>query len=269
MKPIVFLGGGRITAAMLAGLQLARYNQPLLVHDRHAGKLRQLRKLYGVATESSLSCAVEQAGMLLIAVRPASVSCLLSQVPLFQRPVLAVSLAAGIPLAQLKRSVGAPVRWVRAMPSPVCRTGNGLTALAFDRDFPVRERRPVNQLFSAVGSVLLIPETQFDAFTVTYSSSLGYHAVAALAASAQKLGLDRKFAFAAAAHAIADGVVAWRGGGTSLRSLLHQAATPNGTAAAVMAAMDANGYSDLITRGLRAGLARARANATRQPSQGR
>lgn len=266
MKPIVFLGGGRITAAMLAGLQLARYNTPLLVHDRHASKLRQLRKLYGVATESSLSRAVEQAGMLLIAVRPASVSGLLSQMPLFPRPVLAVSLAAGIPLAQLKRSLGPPVRWARAMPSPVCRTGNGLTALAFDRGFPVRDRRLVNQLFSALGTVLPLPETQFDAFTVTYSSSLGYHAVAALSAGAQKLGLDRKSAFAAAAHAIADGVLAWRGSETSLHSLLHEAATPGGTAAAVMAAMDAEGYSDVIARGLRAGLARARANATKPRS---
>ncbi len=262
MKPIVFLGGGRITAAMLAGLQLARYNTPLLVHDRHASKLRQLRKLYGVATESSLNRAVEQAGILLIAVRPASVAELLTEIPLFQQPVLAVSLAAGIPLAQLKRSLGPPVRWARAMPSPVCRSGNGLTALAFDRGFPVRERRRVHQLFSAFGTVLPIPETQFDPFTVTYSSSLGYHAVAALAAGAQKLGLNRKSALAAAAHAIADGVIAWREAETSLQSLLHEAATPGGTAAAVMAAMDADGYSDLITRSLRAGLARARANAT-------
>ena len=40
---IVFLGGGRITGALLAGLRLAGYGRPIVVHDRHARKLRQLR----------------------------------------------------------------------------------------------------------------------------------------------------------------------------------------------------------------------------------
>ena len=66
-------------------------------------------------------------------------------------------------------------------------------------------------LFEKVGTVLEIPESKFDAFTVTYSSSHGYHALAALAAaSLRKLGLSRKTALTAAAHALADGILSWR-----------------------------------------------------------
>ena len=60
MKAIVFLGGGRITNALVAGLRLAKYDKPILVHDRNPGKLRQLKKQYGVAVEPNLQRAVER-----------------------------------------------------------------------------------------------------------------------------------------------------------------------------------------------------------------
>ena len=70
MKATVFLGGGRITGALLAGLRLAGYDQPIVVHDRHARKLQQLKRQYGVAVEPDLHRAVESAHLLIIAVRP-------------------------------------------------------------------------------------------------------------------------------------------------------------------------------------------------------
>jgi pyrroline-5-carboxylate reductase len=118
-------------------------------------------------------------------------------------------------------------------------------------------------LFEKVGTVLEIPESQFDAFTVTYSSSHGYHALATLAVSAQKLGLDRKTALAAAAHALADGILSWREGKIPLDQLLHEASTPGGIASEVMNTMDSSGYARIIQQGLRAGMARARKNADR------
>jgi pyrroline-5-carboxylate reductase len=268
VKAIVLLGGGRITNALVAGLRLAKYDKPLLVHDRNPGKLRQLKKQSAVAVEPSLQRAVEQARLLIIAVRPDSVSDLLLAIDELKkekprRPLMLVSLAAGIPLSKLRARLPSPARWARAMPSPVCRSGRGLTALTFDSAFSRTARRDVKDFFEKVGSVLEIPESQFDVFTATFSSSHGYHALAALAASAQRLGLNREIAMTAAAHALADGILSWRESKTSLTELLHEAATPGGTAAAAMKAMDSSGYERSIRQGLRAGMARARENAKR------
>ena len=109
-----------------------------------------------------------------------------------------------------------------------------------------------------VGAVIEIPEAQFDTFTVTYSSTHGYHALAALAGSAIKLGLDRKSAFLAAAHALADGINYWRAGNIPLDRLLDEAATPGGVAATTMSAMDKAGHRRAVEKGLRAGLQRTR-----------
>jgi pyrroline-5-carboxylate reductase len=118
-------------------------------------------------------------------------------------------------------------------------------------------------LFAHVGHVLEIPESQFDAFTVTFSSSHGYHALAALIGAAESSGLDRKIARVAAAHALADGIAAWRSGNLPLGELLQEAATPGGTAAAVMASLDDAGYRSILAQGLRAGIRQARKNARR------
>lgn len=260
MKATVFLGGGRITSALVAGLRLAKYHSPIVVHDRNPGKLRQLKKQYDVAVEPDLHQAVEQAELLIIAVRPDSVRELLGQIAL-NGPLTVVSLAAGVPISRLRASLGPPVRWARAMPSPVCRVGRGLTALTFDRRFSSAAQLRVKALFEQVGSVLEIPERQFEAFTVTFSPSHGYHALAALATAGERLGLSRKNALTAAAHALADGILSWREGKEPLNELVQEAATPGGIAAAAMQAMDKSGYKRAIEKGLRAGIARARNNA--------
>jgi len=261
MKAIVFVGGGRITSALLAGLRLANFRGPLLVYDHHPEKLRRLGKLYRIKAEQSLPRALLQARILIIAVRPASVSHLLREIRVINRPLVAISLAAGIPLANLQKRLPAPVRWARAMPSPACRAGRGLTALAFAHDFPAAAKREIRNLFGLVGPVLEISERKLDAFTVTYSCSHGYHALSTLSAAAEELGLDRKTAVIAAAHALADGIMAWRDSKVSLQALVREAATPGGIAAGVMGAMDRAGYKKVVMRGLEAGLSRTRENS--------
>jgi len=133
--------------------------------------------------------------------------------------------------------------------------------MTFESAIAPGARREVKQLFERVGQVIEIPERKFDAFTVTYSSSHGYHALAALAGAARKVGLDRKTAMTAAAHALADGILVWRESKMALDELLREAATPGGTAATVMAAMSSAGYERAVEKGLKAGMARARKNA--------
>ena len=274
----VFLGGGRITSALLAGLRLAGYKQPLIVHDRNAHKLRALKSEFKVGTEHDLIAAVTQAELLIIAVRPQDMADVLTKIRTAisgsrvartsgisarKRPVIACSVAAGIPLKNLRAALPGPFRWARAMPSPASRFGRGLAAITFDKSCPKSARKVVSTFFANVGPVLEIAEREYDAFTVTYSTTHGYHALAALAGAAETLGLDRRTALAAAAHALADGVLAWREGNLSLPALLEEGATPGGIAAEVMRTMDVQGYPRSVKRGLQAGIARMRGNAKR------
>jgi pyrroline-5-carboxylate reductase len=263
MKVTVFLGGGRITAALCAGLRLAGDHREIVVYDRHPEKLQALRRESRVKIARDLQSAVAKAALIIVAVRPGSVKEMLREVVDCgaATPTLCVSLAAGIPFRNLQKWLGPPVRWVRAMPSPVCRIGRGLTPLSFDRGVSKSDRASIRQLFALVGPVIDLPESQMDAITATHSPTHGYHALANLAEAAHRAGLNRKAALIAAAHALSDGITYWRESGLELDELLHEAATPGGIAAATMAAMDQAGYARVVRKGLSAGIAQARRNA--------
>jgi pyrroline-5-carboxylate reductase len=249
---------------MLAGLRMGKTKHQLVVHDRNPGKLRGLKKTYAVVIEADLERAVEQAELLVVTVRPSSVGELLGAMAKLRLPgrrLPAASLAAGVPLRLLIKSGGPNLQWARAMPSPVCRSGRGLTAITYSQSLARADRKLIHDFFATFGQVVEIPESKLDLFTVTFSPSHGYHAVSALAQAAQAAGLDRKTALLTSTHALADGIIAWRKAKHSLESLLEEAATPGGTAAATMAAMDAAGYQRAVRLGLAAGLRRARANA--------
>lgn len=263
MKAIVFLGGGRITSALVAGLRLAGYAGEIVVYDRHPEKLWALRRSARVGIAQDLKQPVERAEMLIVAVRPASVAGMLGEVAScgVAAPKLCVSLAAGVPLRNLRAWLGSGVRWARAMPSPVCRIGRGFTPVCFDTSVRKSERVRVHKLFAHVGDVVDLPESQMDAITTAASPTHGYHALATLAKAARDAGLEGKAALAAAAHALCDGIGYWRESGESLDDLLQEAATPGGIAAATMAAMNESGYARVVRNGIRAGVKQARRNA--------
>jgi pyrroline-5-carboxylate reductase len=265
MKATVFLGGGHITSALAAGLRLAGYAGEIVVYDRHPEKLRALRRESRVEMARDLKSAVEWAGMLVVAVRPGSVREMIEEVVACRvtPPALCVSLAAGVPLRNLRAWLGPPVHWARAMPSPVCRIARGMTPVSFDRSVTKSERARVRRFFAHVGPVLDLPERQLDAITAAHSPTHGYYALAALAQAGQAAGLDRATALTAAAHALSDGILYWRESGKALTDLLHEAATQGGIAAATMSAMDASGYARVVEKGIRAGVNQARRNARR------
>jgi pyrroline-5-carboxylate reductase len=133
--------------------------------------------------------------------------------------------------------------------------------VSFDRSVAKSDRARIRKLFVLVGPVIDLPESQMDAITATHSPTHGYHALAHLAEAAQRVGLNRKVALIAAAHALSDGITYWRESGVELDELLQEAATPGGVAAATMAAMDQAGYARVVRKGVSAGIAQAHRNA--------
>ena len=276
MSVAVFLGGGRITAALICGLRGAGFSGRLVVYDRHPKKLRSLQKKYRVEIAANPHQAAEQAAKLtnhdvslfLIAVRPGDVGPLLATLAPLKSRTVVVSLAAGVPLRLLRYALGPHAEWARAMPSPAARAGLGLTALAFDRAMRPKTRRRVREFFARVGAVIEIPERKFDAFTVVYSTSQGYEALRARVRAARRLGLDRDTAIVAAAHSLAAGITAL-GSMDGLEESLREAATPGGIAAQVLETMHAAGYERIIELAFREGLKRARKAGTITTQRGK
>jgi pyrroline-5-carboxylate reductase len=259
----LFIGGGSIGAAMISGLRLAKYAPPIAVHDRSAERMRLIQRKYRTSVESDLAEALRHARLIVLAVRPDAAADLLEdlnralRLSAERKKKIVVSVIAGLPLVWLRSRITTGVDWVRAMPSPMCESGNGIAALTFGSGCSKVARNTVKQLFRSFGEVLELSESQFNAFTVVYSPSHGVHALSALSEAGVRAGLRKKTALIAAAHALSAAGLALKQGG-DLNKMVKQAATPGGTAEATMAGMDAAGYRAAVTKGVQAGVARAR-----------
>lgn len=244
---------------------MGKYGAPIAVHDHSAERMRLLRRSHGATEEPDLEMGVRAAQLIVLAVRPDAAEIMLRELDVAlergghrePRKIL-VSVMAGLPLAWLRKRIRAGMRWARAMPSPLCESGNGLTALAFGNGCAKETREAVYRLFATFGKVVVLPERHFDAFTVIYSPSHGVHALSALADAGVEAGLSRKTALQAAAHALGGAEAALRTGDGDLKRIQRQAATPGGTAEATMAGMESAGYRKAVAQGVQQGIARAR-----------
>src|SRR3954469_11702559 len=124
-KPVgttLFIGGGSIGAAMIAGLRLGKYAAPIAVHDHSAERMRLLRRAHGATEEPDLATGVRAAQLIVLAVRPEAAEEMLLELnvalkrasPREPRKIL-VSVMAGLPLAWLRKRIRTGVRWARAM----------------------------------------------------------------------------------------------------------------------------------------------------------
>jgi pyrroline-5-carboxylate reductase len=114
-----------------------------------------------------------------------------------------VSTCAGLSLTQL-RHWNSKVQWARAMPNTPVSVGQGVTALHFGEDRVFRDKKKIMDLFSRLGFVTEVPESQLDA--VTGMSGCGpayvFLILEALAEAGVKVGIPRDVSQKLAAHTL-------------------------------------------------------------------
>ena len=152
---------------------------------------------YSIQTTDSNRKVIEASRVILLAIKPQifervskdfeGVSC--------ESPPLVLSILAGVPLAKLEAAMpGWPV--VRAMPNTPATVGAGMTAYAMGQRAVEDHNTLANEIFSAVGQAVKVPEGLLDAVTGLSGSGPGYVSIfiEALADGGVASGLPRSVA---------------------------------------------------------------------------
>lgn len=108
-----------------------------------------------------------------VAVKPDDVEAACRAIAATGTPV-ALSIAAGVPLASLQAWLGDGVRVVRAMPNTPALVGAGASALAGGSTATDEDLAWAEGLLSAVGTVVQVPERLLDAVTGLSGSGPAY-----------------------------------------------------------------------------------------------
>jgi pyrroline-5-carboxylate reductase len=258
-RRVGFVGGGNMAEALIRGL-LGTNLVPadlLAATDVRAERTAQLTRQFAIAAHGDNVRLVREAEVVVLAVKPQIMATVLAEVaPAVTARHLLVSIAAGVSTASIRAALGKDARIIRVMPNTPALVLQGATAIARGQGLAAEDLGVAEEIFGAVGRVVVLDESLMDAVTGLSGSGPGYVAlvVEALADGGVKMGLDRATAMTLATQTVLGAAQLLAETGMHPGALKDMVSSPGGTTIA--------GVSALEEGGLRATLIRAVERAT-------
>src|SRR3990170_952942 len=244
-------GGGATSRApggeaMIRGLLKAGTvpAEDIFATDARLDRLQQLGKLYGIHTLSDNSLLVKRVDVVILAVKPQIIHSVLKEAGSAVTPKkLVISVAAGVPTVALRADLPKGVRLIRVMPNTPALVLEGMTAVAKADGLQKGDLETAEEIFGAVGKVVVLEEEALDAVTGLSGSGPAYVAlmIEALADGGVKVGLDRLTAMTLAAQTVLGSAKLLIETGAHPGQLKDMVTSPGGTAIAGIAALEEGG----------------------------
>ena len=260
-----FLGAGRMATALArAWGRAGRIALPsTLASDPLPAARVAFERDTGCPTTADNRAVARHADLLLLAVKPQSMSSLLAEVReiVADKKPLVVSIAAGITLGQLAAELGASTRLVRVMPNTPCLVDASASGFAPGDRATDDDIALVQTLLDTVGRAFRVPEHLLDAVTGLSGSgpAFVYLVIEALSDGGVRVGLPREVATALAAQTVLGAAKMVLETGLHPGVLKDQVASPGGTTIA--------GLHELERAGVRGALMNAVEAATRRAAE--
>jgi pyrroline-5-carboxylate reductase len=245
-KKVAFLGAGNMGEAIIKGLLQTGLVPAASISatDVRADRLQQLARQYGIRAAAANRELVAEADVVILAVKPQIMSTVLQEVAdAVDRAKLLISVAAGVPVAALRGALGKPARLIRVMPNTPALVLEGVTAIARAEGLESGDLELAQELFGAVGRVVVLEEDALDAVTGLSGSGPAYVAIVieSLADGGVKMGLDRATAMILATQTVLGSARLLIETGTHPGQLKDMVSSPGGTTIAGIAALEEGG----------------------------
>ena len=193
-RRVAIVGCGKIGESLLSGLLTSGWTE-VVVTTRRPERAGELRERYGVEATTSNGEAVRGAEVVVLAVKPQDFDALLGEIgPLLAPEQTVLSIAAAIPTAAIERRIGAGVPVTRAMPNAPSTVHEGVAGVCAGAHAGDEHLAAAEEVLSALGSVVRVPEHAMDAITAVSGSGPAYFALLAEAMieAGILLGLSRE-----------------------------------------------------------------------------
>jgi pyrroline-5-carboxylate reductase len=261
---LAILGGGNMGRALIGGL-LRRGTRPeqISVGESVEAARAALSRELGITATPDNSAAVENAGLIVLAVKPQHVGSVLESLePLLKknRPVV-VSVAAGVRISALEKWCGTGVPVVRAMPNRPALVGAGVTGLFAPAHVQASHRSAAERVMQAVGEVVWVPtEEALDIVTALSGSGPAYFFLFAelMAQAATDQGLEPQAARRLAIATLHGAGLLANSSDGDLARLRAEVTSKGGTTEAALRTLDEADLRGLVARAIEAATRRSR-----------
>lgn len=258
---IGFLGAGKMATALARGwIQAGLASADRLCASDPLSQARaDFTRETGAPALADNAEAVRQADVVVLAVKPQTLSALLPEVrPHLAARHLILSIAAGCTLARLASELGPDRRLVRVMPNTPCLVGASASAYA-SANATAEDVALVDRLLRSVGLAFALPERLLDAVTGLSGSGPAYVFVIieALSDGGVKMGLPRDVATQLAAQTVFGAAKLLLETGQHPAALKDMVASPGGTTIAALHALEEGGLRSALIDAVQAATRRS------------
>lgn len=239
---IGFIGTGRIARALISGLA-ANPSNTICGYDTQPEACRALSRDFGMTCFPSAGDVLQNAGIIILAVKPYQVREVLDSLrPFLTTGHLLISVAAGITSEFIRQHTLETMRVIRVMPNTPAFTGKGMTAISKGLNATEEDMLLACSIFSSIGKVCRLEESQMDAATAVSGSGPAYmfSIISAMSQGGMECGLSAEQAVLLSAQTMLGAAAMVLEGQKSPEELISDVTTPGGTTEAGLKQMDAN-----------------------------
>lgn len=191
-----FLGAGSITEAMLTGIckqNLLDSEHIYVTNHQDEGRLHCLHERFGIQPVRDKEVLISCCDTVILAMKPkdAQEACT-SLRGMIRRDQLVISVIAGVSTDLISSWLGVECPIIRTMPNTCSTIGLSATGIAAGRYANEQHMGIANHLFSALGTVFTVPESDLDIVTGLSGSGPAYiyYLVEAMEGAGAKAGLS-------------------------------------------------------------------------------
>lgn len=253
------MGRALVIGAIEAGTLTA---SDVVVFDIEPAAVEALTKDHGVAGASSLKDVVSSCDTILLCTKPGDVNEVLREIATFgtePNRILLVSIAAGVTISTIERTIFHHARVVRAMPNTPALVGKGAAAFTPGSNATQEDAEFVERLLGSIGKVVEVPEKLMDSVTGLSGSgpAFVYLFIESLADGGVANGLPRDKALELATQTVLGAATMVQETGLHPAMLKDMVASPGGTTIAGIEALEALGFRSAAIQAVRAATERA------------
>ncbi len=245
---IGIIGGGNMGFSLFKGMvKSGEYAEgDFIISDKSEKTLENIGANYNPELTNDNIYLVENSGIIVLAVKPNMIETVLREIDSkLSSDKLIISFAVGLEIARLESYITKKgIKIVRTMPNIPIAVGEGMTSLAFNKNFTEEDKEKVFKIFASCGVVRELEERLFNTMSALTGSgpALMFMFMEALADGAVRYGLGRDLAYLAAAQVMKGSAELYLESKTHPGALKDNVCSPGGTTIEAVTALEKNGF---------------------------
>lgn len=194
MKKIGFIGCGNMGGAIAEAIAASSIKTKVLLSDMDTNKVKELAKKIDGEKSDNLSIA-RNADIIFLAVKPQVLASVIDEIKdeVLPRPVVIVSMAAGVEMKKIEERFGGEIALIRIMPNTPVAVGEGMILFTTNKNITDGYVNEFLSIMERAGKIDRIDEKLIDAASALSGCgpAFVYMFLEALADGAVACGLPR------------------------------------------------------------------------------